>query len=158
MRVGLIAAIVAGSLVVAAPAEAAKGTYAGTVTNTTGKIALDVKINRLGFVLKVTAIRVKDVPTQCPSGPATVNHNISANLPINNHGRFSGTFTQPDRTNVSTMRGRIKHKHVSGTFDINFHYPAEGNFPEEDCDTGVLAFTGKLGAPDETQTARPNWR
>ena len=153
MRRALIVAAVAGSLLAAAPAMAAKGTYAGTVTNTTGVFALDVKINRFGFVTKITHIRVKDVPSQCEtSGEVPVHHDIPANVSVKENGKFSGSLTQPTYGNVSTFAGRIKHKHVSGTFDINYHYAAEGSYPEENCDTGTLAFAGKLGAPDATQT------
>jgi len=155
MRKGLIAATAATALIAAAPAQAARGTYAGTVTDTTGKIALDVKIRR-GLVIKVTEIRVTDVPSNCEiSGPGIqVRHTVTdANLPVKTNGKFRGSFTQPDYGNVSTIRGRIVHKHVSGTFHINYHYPAEGTYPEENCDTGTLAYTAKLGAPDETLTA-----
>ena len=155
MRKGLIAAIAAAALIAAAPAQAAKGTYAGTVTNTTGKIALDVKIQQ-GFVTKITHLRGIQIPSQCEiSGPVPVHHDFATSLTVRPSGKFRGSFTQPTYGNVSTVNGQIKHKHVSGTVEINYHYAAEGPYPEENCDTGPLAYTAKLGAPDETQTTPP---
>lgn len=157
MKVGLTAAICAATLLFAAPALAAKGTYAGTV-GTTGKIALDVKVSKAGFVKKVTALRGKDVPSTCEiSGPGIlVNFDTTVVLPVKStNGKFSGTLTQPTYGNVSTISGKVKHKHVSGTIQVNYHYAAEGPYPEESCDTGPLAFTGKFGAPDETLTPTP---
>jgi hypothetical protein len=152
MRRGLIAAIAAIALIAAAPAQAARGTYAGTVTNTTGQIALDVKIQH-GFITKITELRVKDVPSQCEiSGQLNVDHTLPTNLTVRSNGKFRGTYTQPTYGNVSTLNGRIKHKHVSGTINIDYHYPAQDPYPEETCRTGPLAYTGKLGAPDGTQT------
>src|ERR1044072_4263230 len=102
MRVGLIAAAAAAALVVAAPSQAATGTYAGTVTNTQGKIALDVKINRAGFVTKIKEIRVKDVPSNCEtSGPGVpVDHQLPTSLPVRDNGKFEGFFQQPVYNNV----------------------------------------------------------
>jgi hypothetical protein len=153
MRAGLIAAVAAGALIVAAPAQAAKGTYAGTVTNTTGQIALDVKIQQ-GFVTKVTRLRGAQIPSTCEiSGPIpAVRFDLASSLSVKQNGKFSGTYTQPTYGNESTISGRIKHKHVSGTIQVNYHYAAEAPYPEENCDTGPLAFTAKLGAPDGTQT------
>lgn len=45
MRLALVSAVGAAIFAFAAPAQAAKGTYAGTVGTTTGKIAFDVKID-----------------------------------------------------------------------------------------------------------------
>ena len=153
MRAGLIAAVATVALIAAAPAYALKGTYAGTVTGTTGKVALDVKINRRGFVTKVTHLRGVDIPSQCEtSGPVTVNHDLATAMRVSDNGRFSGFFQQPTYNNVSSIAGKIKHKHMKGSFRIDYHYPAESGYPEENCDTGPLPFTAKLGAPDETQT------
>ena len=156
MKAGLIVAVAAAGLVVAAPAQAAKGTYAGTVTNTTGKIALDVKINRLGFITKVTHLRGKDIPSTCEiSGPIpAVDFDLASSLTVRSNGKFNGTYTQPTYGNQSTISGRIKHKHLAGTVQINYHYQADPTYgyPEENCDTGPLAYTAKLGNPDQTQT------
>src|SRR5688572_24810296 len=97
MRIGIIAVAVAATLFVAAPAQAAKGTYAGEVTNTTGKIALDVKIKR-GFVTKITRLRGKGIPSNCEvSGqiPA-INFDLPAKLVVNQQtAKFNGTYVQP---------------------------------------------------------------
>ena len=159
MRAGFCAAgCAAAVLVFAAPAEAAKGTWAGTVPNTTGKVALDAKISRQGFLTKITQIRIKDVPTQCEvSGPVpAVEHTFSGRLTIQSNGTFSGTFTQETYGNQSSFSGKFKRngKSVNGTLQVNYHYPAQGTFPEENCDTGALAFKAKFGATDET-LARP---
>jgi len=157
MKVGISVAICAAMLAFAAPAMGAKGTYAGTV-GTTGKIALDVKVSKRGFVKKITALRAKSVPSTCEiSGPGVpVNFNTPVVLRVNSpSGKFAGSLTQPTYGNVSTISGKIKHKHVSGTIEINYHYLAEGVYPEENCDTGPLPFNAKFGAPDETVTPTP---
>jgi hypothetical protein len=139
---------------------AATGTYAGNITGTAGKIALDVKVQR-GYVTKVTHVRVANFPSTCEiSGPATViSNSFDGDMAVKGSGKFHGSFTQAGSGNVSTVRGQINHKHVSGTFHVNYHYEADGQFPAENCDTGTLAYTAKFGAPDETRaTARPNWR
>jgi hypothetical protein len=162
MKAGLIVAVAAAGLIVAAPAQAAKGTYAGAVTNTTGKIALDVKIDRFGFVTKITRLRGKEIPSTCEvSGPIpAVNFDLASSLTVKSNGNFNGTYTQPTYGNESTISGRIKHKHVAGSVRVNYHYQADPQhgYPEENCDTGPFAYAAKLGAPDGTQTARPNWR
>jgi len=156
MKVGISAAVCAVALAFAAPAMAAKGTYAGTV-GTTGKIALDVKVSKRGFVKKVTALRGVSVPSNCEiSGPGIpVNFNTPVVLRLSSNGKFSGTLTQPTYGNVSSIRGKVKHKNVSGTIQVNYHYPAEGSYPEENCDTGPLQFNARFGAPDETLTPTP---
>src|SRR5215218_7943647 len=95
MKAGLVAAAAAIALIGAAPAQAAKGTYAGTVTNTAGHVAFDVKISRLGVVTKVTRLRGKDIPSNCEqSGQIPdVNFDLAAKLTVQSNGRFSGTYT-----------------------------------------------------------------
>ena len=159
MKAGLIAAVAACALMVAAPAQAAKGTYAGTVTGTEGKIALDVKVSKRGWVKKVTHLRGVNIPSTCDiSGPVTVNHDFATSLRVNDNGRFEGFFQQPTYNNVSSIAGKIKVDHpqqMRGSFRIDYHYPAEEGYPEEDCDTGPLPFTAKFGATDETLTPPP---
>lgn len=160
MRVGLITGAVAAMLVVAAPAHAAKGTYAGEVTNTTGKIALDVKIKR-GHVVKITYLRGKGIPSNCEvSGqiPA-VNFDLPATLVVNQQtAKFNGTYVQPTYGNESSIKGTFFGRKVEGKVRVNYHYAAEGEYPEENCDTGRLRFEASLDNPDETVTSRPNWR
>lgn len=122
---------------------------------TTGKIAFDVKIDRQGAVTKITAIRGRAIPSTCEiSGPVPeVDFALPTALPVKpSNGKFSGSYSQPTYGNVSTISGRIRHEHVSGTLEVNYHYQAEGQYPEESCDTGPLPFNAKLGAPDETVT------
>ena len=159
MRLGLTAALCCGALLfTAVPAQAAKGTYAGTMTGTTGQIALDVKISRAGIVKKITQLRGKQVPSNCEiSGPVpSVNFTLPTLLSVNpTNGKFAGQYTQPTYGNVSTISGKIRHKNVSGTIRVAYHYQAEGSYPEENCDTGPLPFTARLGNPDPTVAARP---
>jgi hypothetical protein len=167
MRIGLITAIAAGALAVAAPAQAAKGTYAGSVTSTTGKIALDVKIQQ-GFVTKITHLRGKGIPATCEvSGPIPLNIELSSQVPVDQqksevpveqNAKFKGAYTQPTYGNVSTIKGTFFGGTVEGKLDISHHYQAEGQHPEENCETGKIAFKAKFGAPDGTQRSRPNWR
>ncbi len=164
MRLGLTAALCCGAvLVTAVPAQAAKGTYAGTVTGTTGQIALDVKISRVGIVKKITQLRGRTIPSNCEiSGPVpSVNFTLPTVLRVGPEtGRFAGQYTQPTYGNVSSISGKIRHRNVSGTVQVAYHYQAEGSYPEENCDTGPLPFTARLGNPDGTivPPARPNWR
>jgi hypothetical protein len=157
MKLALPAAAAAlAALVIAAPAQAATGTYAGTVGTTTGKIALDVKINNQGVVKKITFLRGDTIPSNCEvSGPVpAINFDLPAVLRVDaQSGQFAGTYTQPTYGNQSTISGRIKHKRMSGTIQVNYHYPAENQYPEENCDTGPLQFSAKLGAPDMTTPA-----
>jgi hypothetical protein len=124
------------------------------------QIALDVKISKAGFVKKVTEIRVKDVPSNCDvSGPVpAVEHTFPATLRVDQQtARYGGTYTQPDYGNQSRIDGKIKRRKTKGTIQINYHYPAQGQFPEENCDTGVLAYKASLDNVDETVT-RPSVR
>ena len=157
--VGSIVAACAATLVLAAPAQAARGTYAGTITNTTGKIALDVKISKAGFVKKVTEIRVTDVPSTCEiSGQATVQHTFPADLRVDQQtARYGGTYTQPNAGNQSRIDGKIKRRKTKGTIQIDYLYPPQGGVPEENCDTGLLAYKASLDNVDET-VARPSAR
>ncbi len=159
---GVGAATLAATLALAASAQAEIGTWAGTVTGTNGKIALDVKITKQSALTKVKQIRVKDVPSQCPvEGTANVAHTFPAKLKIQGDGSFSGVYSQPTFGNKTTIDGQFNRNgnKIKGTIQINFHYPADGGVPEEDCDTGPLSYKAKYGAPDQTQTSsRPNWR
>jgi hypothetical protein len=144
------------ALAVAAPAQAATGTYAGTVGTTTGVIALDVKISKQGVVKKITFLRGDHIPSNCEiSGPVpSINFDLPTVLKVDaQSGEFGGTYTQPTYGNKSTISGRIKHKHTSGTVEVNYHYQADDQYPEENCDTGPLQFKAKLGAPDNTTPA-----
>ncbi len=156
MSKGLVAAAAVGALLIAGPAQASTGTYAGTVGGT-GQFAMDVKINKFNIITKVKELRGKAIPTHCEiSGAQVANHTLPTNLSVKtSNGKFGGSFTQPTYGNVSTISGKIKHKHVSGTLKINYHYAAEGELPEENCDTGPLQFNAKLGAPDGTETTPP---
>jgi hypothetical protein len=157
MRIALSAtAACVATLAIVAPAQASKGTYAGTVGTGTGRIALDVKVSRAGIVKKITQLRGVKIPSTCEvSGPVpSVNFTLHTAIPVGpSTGKFSGNYTQPTYGNVSTISGKVKHKHVSGTIEVNFHYQAEGQYPEENCDTGPLPFSAKFGATDETQPA-----
>ena len=86
------------------------------------------------------------------------NRNMS--LSHQSNGRFNGTYTQPTYGNESTISGRIKHKHVAGTVQINYHYPPDPahGYPEENCDAGKLVFKAELDAPDETVPPTPRVR
>jgi hypothetical protein len=154
MKFALSAAVASvAALAIAAPAQAAKGTYAGTVGTSTGVIALDVKVSKQGIVKKITFLRGDHIPSNCEvSGPVpSINFDLPTVLPVDPQtGKFGGTYTQPTYGNQSTISGRVKHKHVSGTVEVNYHYPATSQYPEENCDTGPLQFAAKLGAPDQT--------
>lgn len=158
MRLGLTAALCCGAmLVTAVPAQAAKGTYAGTVTGTTGTIALDVKVSKRGLVKKITFMRGRTIPSNCEvTGPVpSINFDLPTVLRVGPEtGKFAGQYTQPTYGNVSTISGKIRRKNMSGTVQVNYHYPATTQYPEENCDTGPLAFTARYGAADPTVTAR----
>lgn len=158
MRNTLLAATMTTVLALAAPAYAAKGTYAGSLPGTTGKIAFDVKIKR-GEVTKITEFRGAKIPQTCEiSGPIpeTVEFALPQTLPVDpKNGKFKGAYPQPTYGNVSTIKGAFDGETVTGKMRVNWHYQAEGPYPEENCDTGKLAFEAELGAPDETGTPPP---
>ncbi len=145
----LLATTTVTVLVIAAPAHAAQRTYAGT-TDGAGHIALDVKIKH-GVVTKLLRVRGDKIPSTCEvSGPIPeVSFNQPAGLRVPPSGRVKGSYTQPTYGNVSTLTGRFDGDTVTGKIRVNYHYPAEDPYPEEDCDTGKLAFTAELGAPDQ---------
>jgi hypothetical protein len=99
---------------------------------------------------------VRTIPSNCEfTGPVpSINFDLPTVLRVGPEtGRFAGQYTQPTYGNVSTISGKIRHKNMSGTVQVNYHYQAEGTYPEENCDTGPLAFTARFGAPDPTVPA-----
>jgi hypothetical protein len=144
-------ATLAATLALAAPADAAIGTWAGSV-GTTGKIALDVKINRQGYVTKVKQLRVKEAPATCDitTGAVTVTNTFPSNLKIQGDGSFGGIYTQPTYGNQTSINARFNRsgRKITGTVDLNYHYLNPP--PEENCYTGPLSFKAKYNAPDET--------
>jgi hypothetical protein len=152
MRLGLSAAVAAAAMAVAAPANAAVRTYAGNL-EVDGRVAFEVKIKR-GHLLKLTAIRMYDVPMTCAeSGDAYGNLNLNGSVPIPGGGRFAVDSIQPAYGNVTTISGKFnKRRQVKGRLDVSYHYPAQDDppYPEEDCSAGPLAFKATLGARDET--------
>jgi hypothetical protein len=157
-----LAATVATMLALAAPALAAKDTYAGKVKGTqSGRIALDVRINRGGFVTKITQIRVVSVPATCEiSGPIPgVNVNLSGKVPIDQQtAKWSASYTQETYGNQSTAKGTLFGRTMKGKFQISQHFPPFETYPEENCDTGRLKFKASLDNPDETLPPAPRLR
>ena len=149
MRKSLFASTALVVLAVAVPAGAAKGVFAGDVGDG-GNIALDVKLKN-GVVAKIVRVRGDKVPSTCEiSGPIPeVSFNRPVKVVVDETGKFKGSYTQPTFGNVSTMKGRFDGETVTGKLRVNFHYPAEAEYPEENCDTGNIPFTAELGAPDE---------
>src|SRR4051794_30810406 len=97
MRVRILVAACAASLALAAPAHAATGTYAGTLTNVSGNIAFDVKIKH-GYVKRVIRMRGNALPAVCEiSGPvSSIQYDLATSMLVNaRSGRFGGSYTQP---------------------------------------------------------------
>jgi hypothetical protein len=152
--IALGVATLAASLGLAGSALAAKDTYAGNVKGTAGKIALDVKINRGGFVTKITQIRTYNVPATCEiSGPIPgVNVTLSGKVRIDQQtAEWSASYTQETYGNQSTASGTLFGRKMKGRIQISQHFPPFESYPEENCDTGPLKFKASLDKPDETQ-------
>jgi hypothetical protein len=65
-------------------------------------------------------------------------------------GSFSATFQDAEFGNRSKLAGEFKRKgkRIDGSFKYSNHFLADGEFPEEDCDTKKLPFSAERGGPD----------
>jgi hypothetical protein len=167
MRAGigikLAGALAALALVAPATASAAKTvTYGGTVAPK-GAIAMDTKVNRFGFVKKIIALRGAGIPSQCESsGQLNINVNLNQEntvipgkgpfeIKVKRNGKFRFSFTDPQYNLTRSIKGKFsgrKDKRVGGEFKYAAHYPAEGYYPEENCDTGLLDYKATKGGTD----------
>ena len=144
----LVALIAAIALAIPTAASAARKTYGGT-TDGGGQIALDVVVSKKGKVKRVTEIRAINLPSICEvSGQLTTYTALPGPLGVVAK-EFSAIYTQPTYLNESTVEGRFTgKKNVSGTLSFSYHFLADAQFPEEDCDTGPLGFRAKRNGPD----------
>jgi len=148
---GAVALAAVCALAVPASAANKTATYAGT-TGAGADVALDVAVKK-GAVTKVVNVRARHVLLHCDqSGDVpTGNLNLpSLNLKVNKHGKFHVTYTEPNTPNTSTFSGKFKGKSVSGSFVYAHHFPAEGQYPEENCHTDQTSFEATRGATDAT--------
>ena len=137
------------ALALPAAASAATKTYAGGMDGG-GKLGIDVKVKH-GKVKKITEIRGTDIPTVCDeSGPVPSHLTFPTLIKVDKKGRFEAGFEQPTYGNVSTIKGRFKAKMVEGKLSVDYHYPAEDGYPEEDCHTSKLGYQAIAGFPDPT--------
>jgi hypothetical protein len=150
---GAVALAAACALVVPASAANKTATYAGT-TNAGSNVGIDVVIKK-GAVKQISYVRAIHVLLHCDqSGDVpTGNIRLPLNLKVNKHGKFHETYTEPDTPNTSSFSGKFKGKTVSGTFVYAHHFPAENQYPEENCHTDQLSFSATRGAPDATAGA-----
>ena len=150
MRI-IIGAAIAAAMLLPATAQAATKTYAGT-TEGGGVIALDVKVSHKGVVRKITEARGAQLPTVCEQSGKVPSHlTFPDPIEVKRNGKFADDYAQPTYGNVSMIGGKFKgKKKVSGTIDVDFHFPAEDGYPEENCSTGPIDFQAKAGKKDET--------
>jgi hypothetical protein len=134
----------------AAPASAATKTYAGKVEGG-GKFAAEVKIKD-GKPKEITTARAVDMPGECEiSGKQRLDAATPEPIKVNSKGRFSYEFVQPTYGNTTTLKGKFEGKEITGVINLDLHYNATDELPEEDCATGPLDFEGEKGAPDQTE-------
>jgi hypothetical protein len=150
---GGLAAIAACLLAVPANADNATKTYAGAA-DAGAQIALDVSLKN-GKAKTISGLRAVSLLLHCDtSGDVPTGHvNLPVSIKVNKHGKFHYSFTDPTYNQTSTIAGKFKGKNVSGTFVDAAHFPAEDQYPEENCHTDQLNFTAKSGAPDQTGDA-----
>ena len=137
-----------------ATAAAKSVTYAGT-TEGGGTAALDVRLKN-GNPKEIVEGRGRDFPLFCEqSGELDGDANFpfgDDEIKVNDKGRFRYRYEQPGSGKVSRINGefRRENKKVVGTFIVSAHFPADDEYPEEDCSSGELRYSVKKGAPDET--------
>jgi hypothetical protein len=142
----------------AGSAAAKTATYAGTA-EIGGSVALDVKMNKKGKAAKrILEVRAVDVPGTCEtSGPGIpLNATVPLDLKVSKSGAFTFEFTD-SYGNTSSLDGQFKgrkDKRVAGEFRYAAHFPAEGEYPEEDCATDLSAYSALKGAPETPPPGR----
>jgi hypothetical protein len=150
MMLGTAAVTAAFMLAPIGAASAKTATYAGT-TEGDGKVAADVVIKK-HKVKKITEARGFNLPAVCElSGPLPVDATLPGPVKVSKKGKFDVFYEQPVYGNLSHVRGKFDGRKLTGTLDLDAHYPAQGIYPEEDCATDVLTFKAERGALDETQ-------
>jgi hypothetical protein len=150
---GAVAFVAACALVVPASAANKTVTYAGTA-DAGADVGLDVVVKK-GKVKKISTVRASHVLLHCDqSGDVPTGHmDLPLGLKVNKHGKFHLTYTEPNTPNTSVFSGKFKGKTVSGSFVYAHHFPAENQYPEENCHTDQLSFQATRGAPDATAGA-----
>lgn len=149
-KMKLAALVAATALALPASASAATKVYGGTAGET-GEIAMDVTVSKRGIPKKITEIRAAKLPAQCDQSGAlnTSTRTPPLQLKIKSNGKFYGELIQPTYGNKSWIRGRFSSKRlVTGTFVYDYHFLADGQYPEENCRTGELPFSMSKGGPD----------
>ena len=147
---GAVALVAACALVVPASAANKTVTYAGK-TDGGSDVGLDVAVKK-GKVTQIVNVRAIHVLLHCDQSGDVPTGNIRLpllNVKVNKHGKFNLTYTEPNTPNTSTFSGKT----VSGTFVYAHHFPAENQYPEENCHTDQLSFQATRGAPDATAGA-----
>ena len=122
------------------------------------QIALDVVVNKKGKIKRITEMRALDLPSICDlSGQLTTYSAFPGPVKVAAK-RFDVTYVQPTYGNESFVNGRFTGKrNLSGTLSFSYHFLADAQFPEEDCDTGELGLPRRLatGRTSILPTARP---
>lgn len=146
---GVAAAAVAAALALPAAAAAKVVTYGGNVASG-GEIALDVVVKKKK-PKKVVEIRAANVPAECEISGSLVIWTEMPRLGIKvKNGAFKKVFVDRDFGNRSKITGDFKRKgrKIGGEFTYSNHFPADEEFPEEDCNTGPLRYSVKKGGKD----------
>jgi hypothetical protein len=151
---GAVALVAACALVVPASAANKTVTYAGK-TAAGSDVGLDVAVKK-GRVTQIINVRAIHVLLHCDQSGDVPTGNIRLpllNVKVNKHGKFNLTYTEPNSPNTSTFTGKFKGKTVSGSFVYAHHFPADDQYPEENCHTDQISFDATRGAPDATAGA-----
>jgi hypothetical protein len=150
-RRGVATAVVA-ALAIAVPGSAAAKTvtYGGGIFPS-GKIAFDVKVNKKKKPKRIVAVRAIGVPIECDqSGPNTASLTASKLEAKVTGGGFDLVLVQPKFGNKTKLTGEFKQKNkkLGGGITYDYHFPAEGDLPEEDCNSETLLYGAKRGGKD----------
>ncbi len=149
-KVAGAAFIVALALALPASAAAGTATYAGH-TDSGAKVAFDATLKH-GKPKTITELRAAKFLLHCDISGDVKNNSLQlpVSLPVKN-SEFALTFVQPTYGNKSRVTGAFDGDTATGKFKINYHFLADGQYPEEDCHSDKLSYTVRKGAPDHTQ-------
>ncbi len=142
--------VVSVGLALPASAMAGTATYAGKAGGG-AKVAFDATLKH-GKPKTITELRAAKFLLHCDiSGDLGDNQlSLPVSLPVKN-SEFDFRFVQPTYGNKSHVTGAFDGDKATGKFKINYHFPADGQYPEEDCHSDKLSYTVHKGAPDHTQ-------
>ncbi len=134
-----IALVLAAALAPAAPAAAAKRSYAGDV-EPSGSIAFAVKSTKHGGGKIKKDLALSEIPITCEEGKSTTTATLGFSLEINDRNRFEGRASNQDKA-LLVVKGKVRRGGSSGKAQISGPAPLDDGTTGTDCDTGKLRWT-----------------